>query len=622
MIKTKKYEINVDGSEKIIFEFSDLAKKANGSVMVTQGQTKVLVTAVMGDEKQNLNFFPLRIDYVEKYYARGEILGGRYRKREGKPSDEAILTSRIIDRIVRPFFPENFRREVQIIATVLSLGKYDPDILAINGAILSLLVSDIPFEKIISAVRITKNEDENIFLNPKYEDYKNDENTFEAVVAGNDDDKIVMTEIQAKEVKEGECLDLITESLKETKNIISVFKDIRNDIGKEKDSYEIVNFSENLENLYEKEIKDELEKSFFEIGDFDKKIFNKFLKIIKDNNLQINEEELKNFLNYKQKNIFQNSVLNKNIRFGKRGLDEIRELKMQAGDFSEVVHGTGIFCRGSTHIMSFLTLGGLEDVLLQDEMEIQGEKFFMHHYNFPPYSVGEVERLRSPGRRELGHGKLVEKAIESVLPNQQSFPYVIRIVSETVSSNGSSSMASVCASSLALMDAGVPIKSHIAGVAFGLVYQSLDNYKILTDIKGSEDFYGHMDFKSAGTKNGITAIQLDLKIKGLPLEVLKQVFEKSKKARLKILNEMDKRISQPNELPENLDLSKMIKINSSKIGLIIGKKGQKIKEIIRETDTKIEIEDNGDILIKGEKEAIEKAIKIIKEIIKSSYFKK
>ena len=291
---------------------------------------------------------------------------------------------------------------------------------------------------------------------------------------------------------------------------------------------------------------------------------------------------------------------------------------MKAQSISNIVHGTGVFYRGKTHVMSFLTLGGLEDALLIDQMEIQTEERFMHHYNFPPYSVGETGRLGSPGRRELGHGTLAKKALRGILPTKQDFPHTIRIVSEVMSSNGSTSMASVCASSLALRDGGVPIKSHVAGIAIGLVYEDDENYKLLTDIKGVEDFYGHMDFKVAGTSKGINAIQLDLKIHGISMEIIEKTLEKAKDARIKILEKMKAEISTPNPLPESIPKTKMIRIPSNKIGLIIGKHGATIKGIQKETSTHIGIEDNGDILVKGDETNINFAISKIKDIVSKS----
>ena len=613
-MELKKYEISVQNSEKMIFEFTDLAEQTNGSVLVSQGETKILVTATMG-ELSRKNYFPLRVDYLEKYYARGEIMGGRYRKREGKPSTEATLTSRIIDRSIRPFFPKDLKNEIQVIITVLSLGKYDPDILAINGTSLALATSDIPWNGPTGAIRITKDSNGQILFNPNFTEIKKEENIFKSVFSGHDD-KISMIETESKEIPEEDFLQITEQAILETTIISKKIKEIASEIGKEKLTYQSDKKNiEFLEKIFQETFLEKFKMDFVKDGEFDENLEKEFNLKIKEENFKIKDEEINEFLDKKKKEIFENSVLNNDVRFAKRDFNTVREIKTKAGDFSNIVHGTGLFYRGKTHVMTFLTLGGIEDALMIDQMEIQTEKRFMHHYNFPPFSTGETSRLGSPKRRELGHGTLAEKALNGILPSKLDFPQTIRLVSEVFSSNGSTSMAAVCASSLALRDGGVPIKSHIAGIAIGLVYKSEESYKLLTDIKGIEDYYGHMDFKVAGTTKGINAIQLDLKIDGINLKIIKETIEKAKNARIQILEKMEEEIPKPNELPESVPRSKMIKIPPNKIGLIIGSKGVTIKGIQKDTETKINIEDNGDILVLGNEENIAKAIEKIKVII-------
>ncbi len=612
-MEKKKYEIKIDNSEKIIFEFSNLAKNANASVLVSQGDTKVLVTVVMGKKSQG-DFLPLRIDYLEKYYARGEILGGKYNKREGKPSEEAILTARVIDRTIRPLLPQDLRNEIQIIASVLSLGKYDPDILAINGASLALAVSEIPNSGPTASIRISEFDDK-IKLNPDFSISKNPATSFNSVFSGKKK-KITMIETEAKEVSEKEFLLITKRAIKYISTLENFFKKIVKEIGLKKTNYEKAKTTKpEIKKIFETEFQTKIKERFLKNGVFKEDTIEDLIKILKEKNIEFNKDELAEYINKQHKYIFQDLVLNKKTRFDKRKFDEIRPIEMSVEKFSNTVHGNGVFYRGDTHVMSFLTIGSLDDALISDQMEIQAEERFMHHYNFPPYATGETKRLGSPNRREIGHGRLAQKALKSILPSEENFPHTIRLVSEVMSSNGSSSMASICASSLALRNGGVPISKHIAGIAIGLVYANEKKYKLLTDIKGEEDFYGHMDFKIAGTKKGISAIQLDLKIDGISIETIEQSLRKAKKARLEILKKMDEAISKENNLPASIPNTKLIKIPKSKIGIIIGKKGATIKYIEKQTNTTIEIEDNGNIVIKGNQDEIQKAVLEIKNRI-------
>lgn len=557
------------GGEKMKFEFSDLVARANGSLIASIGETKVLVTVVMGEENNKLDFFPLRVDYQEKYYAAGEILGGKYRKREGKPSTEAILTGRVIDRSIRPFFNEDLRNEIQVITTVLSIGDYDPDIVALNGVSLALAVSDIPWDGPIGSLRITTLKSGEIKINPDYKFREND-NKSEVLFSGKGNGKISMIESDAEEMLENEFLDLLDKSEPEILKIINFINEIKDEIGKEKKSIE-----ERMKS--EEEIK--LEK----------------------------KEE-------KKRDEIRTNILEKGLRLDGRKIDEIREIYTNADRLSAIVHGTGIFYRGETHVMSFLTIGDLDDALFIDGMEIQDKKNYMHYYNFPPFATGEAGRIGSPKRREIGHGALAEKALIRMLPEETEFPYTMRVVSEVMSSNGSSSMASTCASTLALLSGGVPLKNKVAGIAIGLVSQG-DDYKILTDILGEEDHYGDMDFKVTGTDKGITAIQLDIKNNGISREIIEETLKRAKDARLKILENINDTISEPAEMSDKIEKVKIVEIPQFKIGLVIGKGGMTIKKITKLSKARIDIKSDGRAFIFGKGDSIKIATEEIKKII-------
>ena len=619
----RKKEIEVD--------FNNLSEQANGSVVIRSGDTMLLITCVMSkNEKENRDFFPLTVEYEEKYYAAGRIKSSRYMKREGRPSDEAICNARLIDRAIRPRFPKELLRDVQVVSTVLSWdGENDPDVLSLLGASLALSVSDIPWDGPIAAVRVCEKNGKFI-LNPTYQEKENSdlEFIFSAVLGENDELLINMIEGSSNEASEKLVLEAVEFSEKYLKKLILFQKDISGKIGKDKillNRNEIdVSFENELKDFW----KDKLDRAFFQkdknerdnsLEGLKKETINFFEEKYSD--LPEKEEKIKKIGEIFEKEIndlFHRSILKYGKRADGRKLDEIREISCKVGLLPRT-HGSGLFCRGKTKALSILTLGAPGDQQLLEGMEIVSKKRYMHHYNFPPYSVGEVRPMRGPGRREIGHGMLAEKALLPLIPSSEDFPYTVRIVTEILSSNGSSSMASVSGSSLALMDAGVPIKAAAAGIAMGLAQdEKTGEYKVLTDIQGPEDHYGDMDFKVAGTRKGITVIQMDVKIKGISKKIIEETIQGARKARIEILDIMDKVISRPNDnLSPYAPKILTIQIDPNKIGEIIGPGGKIINGIIDKTGATIDIQETGLVYVSSEeKEKAEEAIDFIRKITK------
>lgn len=552
-MKRTEYSIEV-GGKKIVAEFNDLAENANGSVLMRSGDTAVLVTTVMaGEDDTEVDYLPLTVDYEERFYAVGAILGSSFVRREGKPAEEAILAGRIIDRPLRPLFDQRIRREIQIVATVLALGDAHPAVLGVLGASLALGASDIPWNGPVSAVRVVA---EGLNL----------------VVCGKEGN-INMIEVGGREVEEKMLVAALEKAQEEIAELQAWQKKIIKEVGKEK---QVLAFAEPTPEQKAEQEEDE----------------------------KLHQE-----------------VLEKGTRPDGRGMDEVRPLFAQAGGFSEALHGTGVFYRGGTHVLSVLTLGGPHDAQTLDSIETHGKKkHFMHHYNFPPFSNGETGRLGGKNRRMIGHGALAEKALLPVIPPQESFPYTIRLVSEALSSNGSTSMGSVCASSLALMDGGVPISAPVAGIAMGLILGKKDAYQILTDIQGPEDHHGDMDLKVAGTRKGVTAVQMDVKVDGVPLSILAEAFLKARAARVHILDTMEKAIAAPRaNLSPRAPKIVVFQIKKEQIGLIIGSGGKTINEIKEKTKVEaIDIEDDGRVCITGKNGTAEKAAAVIKHLIQES----
>lgn len=613
----ENYEIQI-GGRKLTASFKKLAEQANGSVLLRYGDTVVLATATMSKEnkKDELGYFPLMVFYEEKFYAAGKIGGSRYTRREGKPSDRATLISRMIDRSIRPLFPKNLKKEVEVVVTCLSFDEEnDPGILGGIAASLALSVSDIPWNGPISMTRIGKIK-EDLVLNPTYEERQ--EGKMEIVFSSffKDQEYIVnMIEGFFKEESDTTIIEATklarkaTEKLEEFQLKIIKEKGIKKiELEEEKKDKTIEDYLNGFQKEIEKAIFESDDEKVSELPQIKEKIEEKF-----------EEKDKKYALNYLEdlkKKIIRNNILEKNRRPDGRKEDEIRDLHMETGILPRM-HGTGLFSRGKTRSLSIITLGAPGDKKLYDGMESEGEKRFMHHYNFPPYSTGEVQPLRGPGRREIGHGALGEKAIEPVLPTINDFPYTIRAVSEILSSNGSTSQAALTSTSLALMDAGVPIKAPVTGIAIGLVSEQ-KQYKILTDIQGPEDHAGDMDFKVAGTKEGITAIQLDVKILGITTSMIEEILERAKDARYQILGLIEKTIPKPKaELSPYAPRIIKMQIDPEKIREVIGPGGKIINEIIDETEVSIDIEDNGIIFITSEdQQSAEKAIEWIRNIIR------
>lgn len=624
IMQKKEYSIEI-GGKTLTAIFSDLAEQANGSVMLKYGNTTVLVTAVMGGDREGLDYFPLSVEFEEKFYAAGVILGSRFMRREGRPSEEAILSARVIDRTVRPLFNNAIRRDVQIIVTVLSIDTEDPDVLGVIGASLALGVSDIPWDGPVSAVRIGGGNNSAFIVNPNYEERDNVDNSLDMLVCGKDSN-INMIEIASNEVTE----DVLEKAMLEAVTVHNLLQEWQNsiikEIGKEKQLLEKSEISEDIKSLFKSEIEPKMSEYIFgEKGTHTLK--SEWLALFKE---KLSETDSKanagDYFEKKIDDIVHTEALNNNRRQDGRAMDEIRSLYAQAGDVSPMIHGTGIFYRGGTHVLSALTLGGPGDSQLLDTIESQdAKKEYIHHYNFPPFSVGESGRVGGFNRRMIGHGALAEKALIPVLPSKDVFPYTIRIVSEVFASNGSSSQASVCGSTLALMDAGVPIKRPVAGIAMGMMSNSettlgqsewnKEDYKILTDIQGHEDHFGDMDFKVAGTLEGVTAVQMDVKVSGVPVTVLVEAFTQAKIARLQILDVMKEAISEPRaDINKRAPKILSITILQDKIGLVIGPGGKTVTKIREETGAEIDIEDDGTVYVTGAGGSAEAAVAKIQSL--------
>lgn len=610
------------GERELIVEIRNLAEQASGSCLVRSGDTLVLATAVMSEiERKDINYFPLTVNYEERYYAAGKILGSRYIRRESRPSDEAILTSRLIDRAIRPRFPKDLKKEIQVIITCLSWDREnDPDIIGLLAASISLLISNIPWSGPIAPLRIGKKNGK-LILNPTYSE--REERDLDLIISGvkKDADILInMIEAEAKELDEATILKAIGQAKPHLIKLINFQNQIARKVGKKKTILKKITPDPELKKEVKMFLEKKLERALFQAKKEDRM---QEVKELKEGLLDFVEEKYpeanksSQALDVFEKEIgdlIRQNIILKEKRSDARKIDETREIYAEVGLLPRT-HGSGLFSRGQTKSLSILTLGAPGDVKFMEGMEIIGKKRFMHHYNFPPYSVGEVKPIRGPGRREIGHGILAEKALMPVIPSSDEFPYTVRIVSEILSSNGSTSMASVCSSSIALMDAGVPIKSPVAGIALGLVEEK-EKYKILTDIQGPEDHYGDMDFKVAGTKKGITAIQMDSKITGISTKILKESFFQAKKARLQILEKMKKVIPQPrSKLSPFAPRIFTLQINPEKIREVIGKGGKTINEIIEECGVSIDIEDSGKIFITSEREdSAKKAVTWIKNI--------
>jgi polyribonucleotide nucleotidyltransferase len=591
----KTYQTQIAG-QILKVETGKLANQADGSVLVSLGETTVLVTVVMSAKPVSSNYLPLFVDYQEKFYANGKIKGSRFVKREGRPSDESILTGRLVDRAIRPFFDQSIRNEVQVIVTTLSLDeRNDPDAVALFGASLALSISDIPWNGPVAALRVGQQNGE-IIVNPSFDE--REEGDFDTIITLNADERLVMMEFGGKQIPEETILKAFEVVTPEIKKIIDFQNTIIAEIGKSKREVSVSESNNEIIEGIKSLVQGKLESALY--GDTPSTKQAHHILLTELNQAYPDHKDLVDHTLDKELDaIFKQNIIEQEKRPDGRSIDQLRELSGEI-DILPRVHGSGLFNRGTTQTLSILTLGSPGEAQIIDEMKDEIKKRFMHHYNFPPFSVGEVRQLRGPGRREIGHGALAEKALEGVLPNVADFPYTIRIVTEVLGSNGSSSMASVCSSTLALLVAGVPIIAPVAGIAMGIVEQN-GKYKILTDIQGPEDHFGEMDFKVAGTHNGVNAIQMDIKGQGMSIAMIKEALEKAKIARLTILDTLKSVIAEArNQVSEYAPKIETFAINPKKIGEVIGTGGKIINGIIDETGVKIDIEDDGQVFITGQ----------------------
>jgi len=615
MKKTVKAMI---GNKEIIIETGKLAKQADGAVTVSCGDTVVLVTAVMSRQvREGLDFFPLMVDYREKTYAAGRIPGG-YFKREGRPTEREILTARLIDRPIRPLFPEGMANEVQIMAMVVSSdGENDPDILSVIGASSAVQIAGIPYLGPLGAVRIARNE-EGFIINPTYAELG--ESDIDIVVCAGKEG-ILMIESGSKEVSEDVFLKAIELGFSECQKCIALQNELAKECGKKELKAQIKELDEKLM----EKVKEMASARLSEINSMPIKeerieqmaiLSQEIIDRLVIDGSDVKASDITNALNSIEKKIVRDMIIKQKKRVDQRGFDDIRVIESEVGILPRT-HGSSLFTRGQTQSLSVVTLGTGSDEQSIESLEGDRKKTFMLHYNFPPFSVGEAKPIRGVGRREIGHGALAERALQPVIPSKEEFPYTVRIVSDVLESNGSSSMATVCAGSLALMDAGVPVKGAVAGIAIGVVKEG-KNSVILTDIAGLEDHYGDMDFKVAGTSEGITALQVDVKIKsGITMDIVKDAIAAAKNARLKILDNMNKAISVPKgSLSQYAPRIETIKISTDKIKDIIGPGGKVIKKIIADTGVDINVADDGTVNVaSNDPVALKKAMDIIAKIV-------
>ncbi len=613
MFNIVKKEINW-GGKKLTLETGRVARQADGAVMLTCGETVILATAVAAKQaKPDMDFFPLTVNYQEKYYAAGKIPGG-YFKREARPTEAETLISRLIDRPIRPLFPSSFRNETQVLPTVISYDKEnDPEALALIASSAALAISGIPFMGPVAAAKVGMIDGEFV-LNPTKEQIKSSQ--LELIVAGTED-AVLMVESEASGLTEKQMLDAVKFGHDKAKEVINLIKEFAKEAGKERWKIEEKDYSE-LKNKISSAVADDLQKAFDES---DKQIRTGLISTAKEKVTAMFEGddtyskvEISDQFKSVEKKIVRTQILKDAKRIDRRKLNEVRNIKCEVGILPKV-HGSALFTRGETQALVVTTLGTSDDEQRLETLDGAERSRFMLHYNFPPYSVGEVGRIGT-GRREIGHGKLAWRAINSSLPSKEEFPYTFRIVSEITESNGSSSMATVCGASLALMDAGVPIKTPIAGIAMGLIKEG-DDYSILSDILGDEDHLGDMDFKVAGTKDGITSLQMDIKITGITFEIMEKALDQAKEGRIHILGEMAKALTESRkELSKNTPKMERIQVDKKDIAAVIGKGGATIREIVELSGAKLDINDDGMVTIAAaDEESRMKAVQMVKDIV-------
>ncbi len=613
-IVTQEFTI---GGKPLKLEYGRFAQQANAAVLATYGETTVHVTTVMSSRDTDLDYFPLQVEFAEKLYAGGKIKGSRWVKREGRPTDDAILKARLIDRSIRPLFPQNVKKEVQVVVTVLSVdGENDPDIPALIAASAALHISDIPWNGPLAAVRVGLVNNQFV-INP--ENSLRDKSDLDLVVSGSQE-AIVMVEAGANEVSEKQTVEALKLAHQEMQVAIQAIEKLRQQVGKDKQIFsEPETIDPQLQSQLEKEIKPAIEPHLGVPG-MKKHLLDPIIDALADKyEGQLTKKQIAEVSHQVFKNMARAKTINEGIRIDGRKLDEIRPIETAVGLIPRV-HGSAMFKRGATQALSIVTLGSPDMSQLIEYMDGEETKRYIHHYFMPPYSVGETGRIGWPSRREIGHGALGERALLPVIPSEDEFPYTIRVVSELMSSNGSTSQAAICGSTMALMHAGVPIKKPVAGIAMGLMTDG-EKVAILSDIRGEEDHIGDMDFKVAGTKDGITALQMDIKISGISFEVLEKALEQARQGRLFIMSKMLEAIPEPNQqLSTYAPKIKQFEVPIDKIGDIIGPGGKNIKQIISETGAEVSIDDSngkGKVTVSGiDQAAIDKAVAWIKGMIR------
>ncbi|HEY8638658.1 MAG TPA: polyribonucleotide nucleotidyltransferase, partial [Solirubrobacteraceae bacterium] len=592
-----RVSVEISGSE-ISFETGRMAKQASGAVVVQQGDTMVLSTATAGNIR-DVDFLPLTVDVEERMYAAGKIPGSFF-KREGRPGEKGVLTARMIDRPIRPLFPKGWRYETQLVCMPLSIDHVHPyDILAMNGASAALMISELPFDTPVGAVRIGRNED-GFVVNPPEDSLLGDVE-LDLVVCGTED-AILMVEAGAKEVGEAEMLDALDIAHSEIKKLCALQRELAEKVGKPKLAVEVPKADPAIIDEIKSKFGDKLDAATQVHDKLERQDATKaaeeeiFAALAGDEDDKERRQAVQLAFDAHEKQIIRNRIAVQKVRPDGRSADEIRPITIEAGPLPRT-HGSALFTRGQTQALSVVALGTLKEEMRLDTLGLQLHKYYWHHYNFPPYSVGEAGRVGSPKRRDIGHGALAERALLPMVPSTEDFPYTIRVVSDILESNGSSSMASVCGSSLSLMDAGVPITRPVAGIAMGLIKEG-DDYIVLTDIAGVEDHLGDMDFKVAGTEHGITALQMDIKITGVTFDILRDALAQAKEARLAILKQMNEVIEAPrSELSLYAPRIQTIQVDPSQIGMIIGKGGETIRGMQDEFESQIDINDDGQVLI-------------------------
>ncbi len=628
LVNKKEYSLPIFGRE-LKFIVSDLAGQANGSVIGQFGDTCVLVTTVMGKVDKNIDYFPLTVDYEERFYAAGKIIGSRFIRREGRPSDLAVLSGRLIDRTIRPLFDSRLRRDVQVVITILSYDEEnDPDFLALLTASTALTISDIPWNGPVAGLRVLKNENEFVLnpLNSQVEQGTKTDGTFDAFFSGTST-RVNMIELGGKDANKKDVKKSFSLAFEDIKKLIEFQNTIKAEIGKEKKMLALHIIDKNLEKTVKDFMYPKLENVLFgpDRNERNQKLTeakDELYQYLSDSNIE-DVKDVEAILEKLINEVVHKNILEKNKRVDGRELEEIRTLYGEVGLLKRL-HGSALFSRGETQALAVTTLAAPGSEQIVETMEFSGKRRFMLHYNFPPFSTGETGRLGMPGRREIGHGALAEKALRAVIPSQEEFPYTIRLVSEVLSSNGSSSMATTCAGTLSLMDAGVPIKKPVAGIAMGLMTHQgydltskSDDFKILTDIQGPEDHYGDMDLKVAGTRDGITALQMDVKVEGITEEMFEKALDQAERARFNILDVIKEVIAEPRkELSKFAPIIMIVEIKPSQIGMVIGPGGKVINGMIETYKLgTIDIDESGKVFVSGDNlESVNQAVAHIKSI--------